>query len=117
MTEIMNDQQKRTAYNNARKRIDEERGFYTHLAAYIIMNIIIILFKIQIGISLDSTGYNNFLVWNVILTPILWGIGLLIHGLWVFRRTNGLKKIITLSFFSKEWEQKKINKFMDTNEH
>ncbi|WP_343913921.1 2TM domain-containing protein [Aquimarina litoralis] len=111
----MNKMDKRKAYNRAKKRVAEERGFYTHATVYVVMNIIIFIFKIQIGDYVNSERYNDFLPWNVVSTPVLWGIGLLGHGLWTFRHKNGLGKLFNRSIFSKEWEEKKIEEFMNKN--
>jgi len=42
--------------------------------------------------------------WNVYLTPALWGIGLAMHGIYVF---HGKIKFI------KSWEERKINEIIE----
>ncbi|WP_378184036.1 2TM domain-containing protein [Aquimarina sp. SS2-1] len=113
----MNDFEKRKAYKIAEKKIQEERGFYTHLTVYVVMNIVIFIFKIQIGDYVNSEGYHNYLPWNLIITPILWGLGLIGHGLWTFRDNNGLGKIFNRSIFSKKWEEQKIKEFINKNNY
>lgn len=109
----MNDFDKRKAYKNAKKRVTEERAFYSHATVYVVMNIVIFIFKIELGDYIDDEGYNNYLIWNLIGTPIIWGLGLLGHGLWTFRDKNGLGKLFKRSIFSKNWEEKKIKEFME----
>ncbi|WP_298546392.1 2TM domain-containing protein [uncultured Aquimarina sp.] len=109
----MNDFDKRKAYKKAKKRVKEERSFYGHATVYVVMNIIIFLFKIELGDYINDEGYNNYLPWNLISTPLLWGLGLLGHGLWTFREKNGLEKLLNQSIFSKKWEDKKIKEFME----
>ncbi|WP_280935501.1 2TM domain-containing protein [Aquimarina sp. 2201CG14-23] len=111
----MNNIDKRKAYKQARKRVIEERSFYSHATVYVIMNIVIFLFKIKVGDYVDNEEYNNYIFWNLISTPVLWGLGLLGHGLWTFREKNGLGKLFNKSIFSKKWEQRKIKEFMNEN--
>ncbi|SEL41052.1 2TM domain-containing protein [Aquimarina amphilecti] len=114
---IMNDHDKIKAYKKAKKRIVEERSFYSHVAIYIVMNIVIFIFKIKIGDYVNDEGYDNYLPWNLITTPLLWGLGLLGHGLWTFREKNGLGKLFNKSIFSKKWENQKIKEFMDEQDN
>jgi hypothetical protein len=61
-------------YEHARKRVEAKRGFFSHLAAYVIVNIL--LFVIW---YLTSRGFPWFLF------PLGgWGIGLIFHFLGVF---------------------------------
>jgi hypothetical protein len=76
-------------YQKARKRVEEKKGFFSHLAVYIVVNAVLILIW-----ALTSRGYPWF-VW-----PLGgWGIGLVFHFLGVF-------------LFSKEtgWERNEIEK-------
>ncbi|HJX13523.1 MAG TPA: 2TM domain-containing protein [Dehalococcoidales bacterium] len=62
-------------YEEAKKRVEEKRGFYGHLAAYIIVNAILIL----IWAYASGRGFPWFLF------PLGgWGIGLIFHFLGVF---------------------------------
>ena len=61
-------------YERAKKRVDEKMGFFSHLAAYVIVN----AFLLAINLS-QSPGHLWF-YW-----PLLgWGIGLFSHGMGVF---------------------------------
>ncbi len=77
-------------YRQARKRVEEKKGFYTHLAVYICVNIGLVL----IWAFAAGGGYPWF-IW-----PLGgWGIGILFHFLGVFvfsQRTD--------------WERREIEK-------
>ncbi|KAA1244286.1 2TM domain-containing protein [Aquimarina sp. RZ0] len=111
----MNNLNKRKTYRKAKKRVQKERGFYTHATVYIVMNIVILIFKIILGDYINNEEYNNYQFWNLISTPLFWGLGLLGHGIWTFREKNGLEKLLGKSIFSKKWEEQKINEFMNKN--
>ena len=96
-------------YEQAVKHVKKIRGFHRHVLIYFIINII--LFGIKqipvIRILYENKDTNQaFIDWidiNIWGTPILWGIGLLIHGLYVYR--------FKFSFF-RAWEERKIKEFM-----
>ncbi|GAA0729082.1 2TM domain-containing protein [Aquimarina litoralis] len=90
-------------YKEAKKRVDDERGFYTHLTFYIVINIIILF----INTNFSSQGFKNWGQWHLYATPFFWGIGLLFHGLRVFKRNF---------VFGKSWEQRKIKELMDEDD-
>ena len=77
-------------YREARKRVEEKKGFFTHLAVYIIVNIgLVLIWAFPAG-----GGYPWFL-W-----PLGgWGIGILFHflGVFVFPRQS-------------KWERREIEK-------
>lgn len=99
-----------TPYERARKRVDDIKGFYRHLTAYVIVSAILLLARGKVHFVLLSKGalgdpnFLNWLDWNIYGTPILWGIGLLIHGLIVFVKNP---------FLGKEWEKRQIEKYMN----
>lgn len=97
----------------AKKRVEELKQFYSHVRVYILVNILLLLLK---GEFIDFfTGKTeeidpNFLYWidlNVIITPVLWGIALLIHGLYAYRYKFG---------FIRNWEQRQIQRFLEEEE-
>lgn len=93
-------------YLRAKKRIKEIKGFYSHLVAYIVINLFlssVIIF----GLTNDdgysfSEAFSNFGVYSV---WIFWGIGLFFHWLGVF----GFKSLV----FGKQWEEEKIKEYME----
>ncbi|SHG94890.1 2TM domain-containing protein [Flavobacterium fluvii] len=81
-------------YYAAKKRVEEIKGFYGNLIAYVVVNMGLMVINL-----LTSPAYLWFF-W-----PMLgWGIGVVFHGLKVFNY---------MPFFGKEWEEKKIKEFMD----
>jgi hypothetical protein len=61
-------------YEEARKRVEKKRGFYSHLTVYVIVNIILILIWF-----FTSRGFPWFIF------PLGgWGIGIIFHFLDVF---------------------------------
>ena len=94
----------------AKKRVEELKNFYAHLRVYIVVNVLLILIKTDFfEFIIDKTGNAdpNFLYWldyNIVLTPVLWGIGLLIHAIVVYR--------YKFTFF-KNWEERQIQKFLE----
>ncbi|WP_299444038.1 2TM domain-containing protein [uncultured Aquimarina sp.] len=100
-------------YKKAKKRVEEEQSFYTHLSVYIVVNIAIII----VILYFKDYIYDGYLIPNLISSPLLWGIFLLGHGLLAFRGKNGLGKLFKKSIFSKKWEEKKIKELMNDNDN
>lgn len=84
-------------YQEAKKRVEEIKGFYGHLFAYIGVNITLLV------INLVTSPLNLWFYW----VSLFWGIGLFWHamGVFVFSRFPG-----------KNWEEKKMKEFMDRQE-
>ena len=77
-------------YQVARKRVEEKKGFFIHLAVYVVVNIMLVLIW-----AFSSGGGDPWFLW-----PLGgWGIGILFHflGVFVFSRRTG-------------WETKEIEK-------
>jgi hypothetical protein len=63
-------------YEEAKKRVEAKRGFFTHLAVYVIVNIMLVL----IWAFADGGREYPWFLW-----PLGgWGIGVLFHFLGVF---------------------------------
>jgi len=76
-------------YNLARKRVEEKKGFYTHLITYIVVNTGLVIIW-----AMSGGGYPWF-IW-----PIFgWGIGIVFHFLSVFVFDKGTA-----------WENREIEK-------
>ena len=92
-----NKYQEEERYYEAKKRVEEIKGFYGNLISYIVVNIGLMVINL-----LTSPKYLWFF-W-----PMLgWGIGVLFHGLKVFNY---------MPFLGKDWEENKIKEFMDKEE-
>ncbi|WP_103070031.1 2TM domain-containing protein [Aquimarina sediminis] len=116
----MNNQNQQERYDKAKKRVEDEKGFYSHLTTYIIINIVILIVNRYIYTNADSintdVGFTKWLNWHIFITPALWGIGLVCHGIWVFKKNSLLNKGYKKSIFSKEWEERKIKELMDKDD-
>jgi hypothetical protein len=83
-----------SAYERAKRRMEEIRGFYTHLLVYAVVNAFLFLVN-----WLNSPG-DWWFYW-----PLLgWGIGVVAHGLSVFAGGG---------FWGKDWEERKIKQLME----
>ncbi len=102
-----------TAYKKAQEKVRRIKGFYKHLTAYLIVNTIIVIEGLRgIGIlemKMDDVdpAFLEWLFWNVLAVPVLWGIGLFFHGLRVFGPQMK---------FVKDWEENQIRKWMEKEE-
>ena len=84
-------------YQKAKKRVDEIKGFYGNLTAYIIVNIFFVV------INLMTSPDHLWFYW-----PMLgWGIGVTFHGLRVFNY---------MPFLGKDWEERKMKEYTDEDE-
>lgn len=107
-------------FAKAKKRVDRIKDFYGHLSVYIIANVLLFVFK---GYAfnymvLQGIGNQDFLDWftlNIILTPVLWGLGLIIHGLLAFRSAPFSIKNLKPKFI-RDWEERQIQKYMDAED-
>ena len=86
-------------YERAEKRVKRIKGFYTHAIVYVVINIMLVIVKIQ---NLDSR--ESFLQWQNFTTLFFWGIGLLAHGISIFTPNFML---------GKDWEERKIKELME----
>jgi hypothetical protein len=89
-------------YQRAKKRVEEIKGFYTHLTIYLLVNTFLLLSAA--GLFRDNLTNLEVPEWGHFSTPFLWGIGLLFHGLYVFKYKTG---------FFKNWEERKLREFME----
>lgn len=89
-------------YLKAKKKVETIKGFYRHLAVYVIVNCFITVFIIiRKGESFIDAIWDlqTFFTW------VPWGIGVLIHGLVVFEVFKFL--------LGKKWEERKIKELME----
>jgi len=80
-------------YEKAKKRVEEIKGFYSHLIVYVCVNIA--LFAIN---AITSPG-----IWWFYWPLLGWGIGVFFHAMAVF---------VFSRFPSQQWEKKKIEEVM-----
>ena len=95
---------KEQQYLNAKKKVKEIKGFYSHFLIYVLINIFIsgiIIFGLTYSDNSSlSESFTNFGVYS---TWLFWGIGIFFHWLSVF----GFKNLLGSS-----WEEKKIRELM-----
>jgi len=93
----------------AKRRVLKIKGFYKHLTFFIFINASLWFFKDAIGVgifgevALTNPKIMAWVNWNI----VIWGIGLAIHALIVFRYTPR---------FVKKWEERQLERFMDEEE-
>ncbi|MFH1689181.1 MAG: 2TM domain-containing protein [Candidatus Eisenbacteria bacterium] len=81
-------------YERARKRVEEIKGFYTHLMTYVLVNLALIV------INLVTSPRDIWFFW-----PLFgWGIGVLAHAGSVFGPGR---------LWSSAWEERKIKELME----
>jgi hypothetical protein len=89
-----NSNQNEERYYKAKKRVEEIKGFYGNLVAYVVVSIGLVV------INLLTSPKHLWFYW-----PMLgWGIGVVFHGMKVFNY---------MPFIGKDWEAKKIKELMD----
>jgi len=86
----------------AEKRVKDIKGFYTHALVYVLVNIFIAVAHYIVEHRFVPDG--DLSGWSYLTTPVGWGVGLLVHGLWVF----GLGG----NNFLRSWEKRKIDQLM-----
>jgi len=95
------------AYSRARNKVEKIKGFYKHLAAYIIINSLIFGIKIIKNFNFKDSNFELWVDINFFGIWFFWGIGLAFHAFSVFG---------TDYFFGKNWEENKIKQMMDEDE-
>ena len=90
----MDDLTSHPRYKEARRRVRNLRGFYTHLVLYVLVNAGLVILNL-----VTSPGR-----WWFGWATAGWGIGLLAHGLAVFAFGGWL---------GADWEQRKIREYLE----
>ena len=84
------------AYDRARRRVRQIKGFYAHATVYVLVNAFLA------ALNLATSRSEMWFVW-----PLLgWGIGLAVHAASVF----GFE-----GFWGQEWEERKIREIIEKN--
>lgn len=99
-------------YERAKTKVASIKSFYNHALVFLVINIILYFLRhkfVFILVSKDALGNPDFLDWinwNVYGTTIVWGIILAIHAITVFGN---------LPWHLKKWEERKIQKYINSN--
>ncbi len=93
-------------FERAKKRVDELKKFYKHVAFYIVINGFFIGRRIFHDIEYGDTFIEAFTDVSNYRLFFWWGLIVIVHGLKVYR----------FSFlFNKDWEKRKIKEEMNKN--
>lgn len=103
----------------AKKQVAQIKKFYKHLRVYVIINLLLLMVKFNL-VSwfkddyewLQSSAFSDWLSFNIIGTPIIWGIGLLFHAAYVFKFGAKSWKELKPAFL-KKWEKTQLEKFLE----
>ncbi len=104
-------------YEKAKKQVEALKDFYNHLTWYLLVNVGLFLIKSDILDYFEKNRENtveflHWLHWNIIATPMIWGVGLLFHGLYVFKFKSITIKDLKPRIL-RDWEEKQIQKYME----
>jgi len=100
---------KQTAREAAKKRVQELKGYYSHITIFVIVNGILYLLKTGMLTSLlpeafpKESYYYDWINSNI----LIWTLILIVHTLIVF-----LDKFTSV----KKWEERQIKKYMEEDE-
>ena len=95
---------KELSYHRALERVDRLRGFYYHAMVYIIINLVISVYKVLRNLNYGETFEEAFFDLNTFIVWLFWGIGLALHAFSVF----GLPLLL-----GRNWEARKIEEYMN----
>lgn len=107
-------------YERAKKRVEQLGKFYKHLRVYIVVNLALLIIKLNLyevftDNGITDSGFYNWWEWNIIGTPLLWGLGLSVHAFYVFV-LKGDKFFDLKPNFVKKWEARQLEKFIREEE-
>lgn len=106
--------------SKARRQVGAIKGFYNHLTVYVLINLGLFAIKSNIfhyfrDIGLNDANFLDWVYWNIMITPLIWGVALFLHGLYVFKfKSVPLRELMSKSI--KDWEEKQIRRFMEKDQ-
>lgn len=89
------------------KKVEMIKDFHLHILLYVVASVFVLAFKREvIGFVAENTdganpAFLDWLDWNMIAIPIIWGAVLAVHGVYVFTPS-----------IIRSWEEAKIQKYM-----
>ncbi len=104
----MEDYSDKARLKKAKRKVAAMKGFYTHLTVYLVINTMLLVFKLVGNSYFGESFMGPFWHFSTFAVWFFWGIGLLFHGLKVFSAK---------SIFSKNWEEAQIRKFMEEDKN
>jgi hypothetical protein len=95
----MKNQESNLKYIRAKNKVDKEKGFYSHFAIYILVNIAITAVKVWNDLDSWDSFTNELTTIDVLSSWVIWGIFLILHF---------------ISFkYGQGWEERKIQEYMN----
>ena len=99
-------------YVKAKKKVDAIKGFYFNVLKFVIITLLILVFKgrimeIFIEKGVEDENILQWIEWNILAIPIIWGLVLLIIGLRLF---------VFKSNILKNWEKGQIQKHLERDQ-
>lgn len=99
-------------YSRAKKRVERVKRYYFHLIKFAIITLLILVFKgrvleIFIKKGVEDENILQWMEWNILAIPIIWGLVLLVIGLRLF---------VFKSNILKNWEEKQIQKQLESDQ-
>ena len=99
-------------YVKAKKKVDAIKGFYFNVLKFVIITLLILVFKgrimeIFIEKGVEDENILQWIEWNILAIPIIWGLVLLIIGLRLF---------VFKSNILKNWEKRQIQKHLESDQ-
>lgn len=91
-------------YLDAKKKVEELKGFYIHALVYVIINLFITISKVIRNLYYEESFNQSFFEFETFVVWIFWGVGLLIHGMNVFRFNL---------IFGKRWQERKLKQYLE----
>lgn len=85
--------------DRARKKVESIKGFYKHLAVYLIVNLTFLIIN-----ALNMEAGENFFTLGNFSMALFWGMGVAAHAFGVFG---------TNIFLGNNWEERKIRELME----
>lgn len=104
-------------YELARDRVKNLKYFYQHFLVFVILSVILLINGHPILTVLKHKGatdqeFLNWVAWNILLLPVIWGMVVLVHGLVVFRNKAKYRTHMLTPGFVKRWEERQLEKYL-----
>lgn len=104
------------SFKQARKRLNEIKELYKYLGIFVIFSVLLIWIKTDIlewflDDAIQNTAFKQWLTWNVIGIPIIWGAGLVIYTIYILKVKYNTWEELKPKLL-KDWEKKQIQKIL-----
>ncbi|MCT4628770.1 2TM domain-containing protein [Winogradskyella sp.] len=94
----MKNQDNNLKYIRAKNKVEREKGFYTHLIIYLLVNTVLTVMKVWGDFNSWDSFVDEFLTIDVLSSWTVWGVFLVLHF---------------VSFkYGQKWEERKIEEYM-----